>query len=1143
MVGVFGLLTPRRILLAFAIFLIAAGVAGRFAMAAEAAAPSASFTFDPGAPLSNEPITFTSGSSDDGTILSEEWDFDDGQTGSGFVVGHEYTVPGVYNVTLTVTDDESLTATHTESVTVGNRNPSADFHYSPAAPEIGDTVTFTSDATDPENRVSVQRWDLDDNGSYEATGGSASASFATGGPHTVTLRVEDQDGGTDTISKTIDVIDPPNQSPTAGFNFVPTDPMVLDTVTFTSTSDDPDGSIVLTQWDFTNDGTFDAAGAQVNHAYLFGGNYTVRIKVTDNEGATKELTKVVGVSTPPNDPPTANFSVTPGSPKTLENVTFDSTSSDSDGTIVSYEWELDGDDDFNDHLGSSASKVFSPSGTYPIKLRVVDSGGASQVATKNVVIANRLPTADFEVSPAAPKKNENVTFTSLASDPENRIQLLEWDLDGDNQYDDAFGPSAQTTFDTPGTKTVRLKITDSDGGSHTAAKTLNVPSQPPVASFVYSPATPLSLQAVTFTSTSSDPDGSIAQIRWDTDGDNNFNDDGSDIEAERTFNTAGPRTVRLRVTDDDNNTVTVSQVVQIANRAPTAVIDAPTAAPKNTNVTFRSNAAGNASTDLDGTITKTQWDSDNDGFFDDETTAQITKSFPTTGPKTIRLQVTDNSNATHIDTHVINIDPSGNVSPKATFTVSPATPLSLTNVTFTSTSTDDDGTIVKTEWDFDNDPTVFEKSGKTVTHQFPVPGPAFVTLRVTDEDGAAQTLTKTVNVLNQGPTASIGIDTAAPVSLIPIVFSASAPGTADKDGTIFSRQWDFDEDGFDDGLGESVPWTFEKQGSYVVKVKVTDNSGASAVATRVVNVANTLPRATFMHSPDSPNPREPVTLTSTSKDPDEDQITALAWDTDNDGAFDDGTTPQVIKVFPTSGFQTVRLKVTDNRGGQAIGSQTIVVGNRPPTASFDFRPAAPVSGQLVTLFSTSDDPDKNIESVDWDLDGDGAYDASGGSASRTFPAGSFNVSMRVTDTEGSFAIVTNTIVVGVPPAAPKGETNRLRALNPFPIVRMAGRIGKRGTKLRVLTVDAPGGSTVTVRCSGKSCPFSKSTRAAKVAKKMRIRKLENRLLRTGVTIKIFVTKAGTIGKYTSIKIRGGKPPKRVDRCLMPGSVRPTKCQS
>jgi PKD repeat protein len=733
-----------------------------------------------------------------------------------------------------------------------------------------------------------------------------------------------------------------------------------------------------------------------------------------------------------------------------------------------------------------------------------------------------------------------VTFTSLATDPENRIQVLEWDLDGDSQYDDAFGPTAQKTFDTPGTKTVRLKVTDSEGGSHTAAKTITIPSQPPVASFVYSPATPLSLQAVTFTSTSSDPDGSITQIRWDTDGDNNFNDDGSDIEVEHTFTTAGTKTVRLRVTDDDNNTVTVSQVLQIGNRPPRAVIDGPTAALKNTNVTFKSDASADPSRDLDGTIEKREWDTDGDGY-DDGTGTQVTKSFAATGPKTIRLRVTDNSGVTDEDVHVIEIG--GNASPVAAFTVSPASPMSFTNTTFSSTSTDSDGTIVKTEWDFDNDG-LFETSGKTVTRQFTVPGSAPVTMRVTDEDGASQTLLRTVNVLNQGPTASIGLDTTSPVSLLPIVFSASAPGTADKDGTIVSRQWDFDNDGaFDDGIGESVPWTFPRKGTYTVKVKVTDNSFASAIASRAVVVANTLPRATFTFGPDAPNPRELVTLTSTSVDPDDPtRPPAVEWDLDNDGAFDDGTGTKVTKAFPTSGNQTVRLRATDIDGGEAIGSQTIVIGNRPPTASFDFRPAAPVAGQLVTLFSTSDDPDKNIERVDWDLDGDGAYDASGASASRTFPAGSFNVSMRVTDTSDSFAIVTNTIVVGVPPAAPKTDS-RLRALSPFPIVRMAGRIGKRGTNFRLLTVDAPSGSTVTVRCRGRGCPFSKTTRAAKVAKKLRIRKLENRLLRAGTTIRIFVTKAGTIGKYTSISIRGGKPPKRVDRCLMPGSMKPSQCQS
>jgi hypothetical protein len=42
-------------------------------------------------------------------------------------------------------------------------------------------------------------------------------------------------------------------------------------------------------------------------------------------------------------------------------------------------------------------------------------------------------------------------------------------------------------------------------------------------------------------------------------------------------------------------------------------------------------------------------------------------------------------------------------------------------------------------------------------------------------------------------------------------------------------------------------------------------------------------------------------------------------------------------------------------------------------------------------------------------------------------------------------------------------------------------------------------------------------------------------------VRIFVTKPGVIGKFTSIKIRGRKSPLRVDRCLMPGQMKPVKC--
>jgi hypothetical protein len=113
-------------------------------------------------------------------------------------------------------------------------------------------------------------------------------------------------------------------------------------------------------------------------------------------------------------------------------------------------------------------------------------------------------------------------------------------------------------------------------------------------------------------------------------------------------------------------------------------------------------------------------------------------------------------------------------------------------------------------------------------------------------------------------------------------------------------------------------------------------------------------------------------------------------------------------------------------------------------------------------------------------------------------------------------------------------------------VRIAGRILRGGTLIRLLSVHAPLGAKVSIRCSGRGCPFAKQVRTtgsgptARVTKQVRVRRLE-RLLRPGVIVRVFVTRAGVIGKYTRFEIRRRKPPARVDRCLNPGSSRPVAC--
>jgi len=84
--------------------------------------PVASFTYTPENPVVNQTITFNASSSydPDGTIVSYEWDFGDGNVTSTTheILNHSYSEAGSYEVTLTVTDNDGATNSTTKEITV-----------------------------------------------------------------------------------------------------------------------------------------------------------------------------------------------------------------------------------------------------------------------------------------------------------------------------------------------------------------------------------------------------------------------------------------------------------------------------------------------------------------------------------------------------------------------------------------------------------------------------------------------------------------------------------------------------------------------------------------------------------------------------------------------------------------------------------------------------------------------------------------------------------------------------------------------------------------------------------------------------------------------------------------------------------------
>lgn len=85
--------------------------------------PVSTFTYSPGDPRTGDFVGFDgSGSFDsDGFIVSWSWNFGDGSFSSGTFVGHSYFSPGVYTVTLTVTDNRGGMASSSQSITVRSR--------------------------------------------------------------------------------------------------------------------------------------------------------------------------------------------------------------------------------------------------------------------------------------------------------------------------------------------------------------------------------------------------------------------------------------------------------------------------------------------------------------------------------------------------------------------------------------------------------------------------------------------------------------------------------------------------------------------------------------------------------------------------------------------------------------------------------------------------------------------------------------------------------------------------------------------------------------------------------------------------------------------------------------------------------------
>jgi len=410
--------------------------------------PVASFTATPNPVIVGATIAFNaSGSSDlDGTIDSYVWDFGDSTNGSGALISHSYLTFGTFNVTLTVTDNESFTATAYRDVVV-HAHPVASFTTTPNPAVVGASVTFNASASrDPDGNIVTYAWDFGD--STNGTGAITSHPYASAGTYNVTLNVTDNDSLNGTVYHDVVVRPPPPgpRPPVADFvaSPSPTDPG--SPVTFdASASFDPDGTIVSYTWEF-GDSTV-GSGVMPTHAFANPGVYTAILTVVDNQSLSSNATHQVTVNTPPR----VAFQFSPGTIYIGVSVAFDGyASTDPDGTIASYSWDF-GDGSFG--TGVQPSHVYSAKGLFGVELTVVDNLGLSNYTTRAVAVRDRAPQITSSapgLGPLTLDAGATQTFTVIAWDPDGDVLTYTWRIDGT----------------VAGGNTSALNFASSDSGNH-----------------------------------------------------------------------------------------------------------------------------------------------------------------------------------------------------------------------------------------------------------------------------------------------------------------------------------------------------------------------------------------------------------------------------------------------------------------------------------------------------------------------------------------------------------------------------------------------------------------------------------------------------------------------------------------------------
>lgn len=684
-------------------------------------------------------------------------------------------------------------------------------------------------------------------------------------------------------------------------------------------------------------------------------------------------------------------------------------------------------DDYRLQAGSPAINVGRDVSSFGVTFdfdNVARPAGATWDVGAFELGGNQKPVVTVGANQSISLPTNTTTINGSATDPDGSIASYLWSKQS--------GPTATLTNQATTSLTLndllegvyifRLTATDNQGETGFSEVTITVvdPSvnQLPVASAGGNKVLTLPTNSTNLNGSASDPDGTISSYSWvKVSGPAATLTNTSSAVLTLSGLAQGTFVFRLTVTDNDGATDTDDAQV-IVN--PAAVNQQPTAnagPDKTLQLPTNATTLNGSGADPDGSINSYLWtkSSGPSATLTNANTPNLQLTNLVTGTYVFRLTVTDNAAGSGFDeTTVIvtaaNQAPTANAGPDKTIQ------LPTNSTTLPGSGSDPDGSISSYLWTKISGPsaTLSNASTPVLSLSSLVQGIYVFRLTVTDNNASSGSddISLTVQSANVPPIANAG--PSQTITLPTNSISLVGSGT-DSDGNITSYLWEKVSGPSVSISGSTTPSLSLNNlvvGSYVFRLTVTDNNGATGTSQTNVTV---LPLATNQAPTANAGPDLTLTLPTNS-------IDIFGNATDLDGTISSylwskisgpsatlgGTTLATLSLSNlVAGTYIFRLTATDNLGSTASDEVTLIVTNinQLPTVTASNDEIITLPNSSTTLSAVASDPDGTITNYLWiNLSGPAAPTL-GGATSNTLAvsglvAGTYVFRITVTDNNG-----------------------------------------------------------------------------------------------------------------------------------------------